>query len=166
MEDKRGYATAEVEEIVRRARSALRRPCRHFGACGGCHYQHADYATQLSFKQAILRETLERGGVHAPDEIRGAGGASRGAIAIAFGWRLTRQGNLGYRGRRSHAVIPIERVPDCSAAAGEGGHVPLRDGSESDGAALAPTEISLFCNAEETALLASVFVADPSKDAI
>ena len=37
--------------------------CPHFGACGGCHYQHANYDTQLAFKQTILRETLERGGV-------------------------------------------------------------------------------------------------------
>ena len=43
--------------------------CRHFGVCGGCHYQHANYETQLGLKRAILRETLERGGVSAPETI-------------------------------------------------------------------------------------------------
>ena len=63
VEDKRGYSTAEVEEIVAAAPERVVPECRHFGACGGCNYQHTDYATQLKLKQAILRETLERGGV-------------------------------------------------------------------------------------------------------
>ena len=38
--------------------------CEYFGRCGGCQYQHADYAYQLEQKQAILRETLRRiGGI-------------------------------------------------------------------------------------------------------
>ena len=66
---KRGYAAAEIEEIVVASPDRIAPQCRHFGACGGCTYQHADYATQLKWKQAILRETLERGGVRVPDEI-------------------------------------------------------------------------------------------------
>ena len=69
VDDKRGYATAEIEEIVLAAPQRIAAKCPHFGSCGGCHYQHAHYETQLEFKQAILRETLERGGVPAPAEI-------------------------------------------------------------------------------------------------
>ena len=69
IESKRGYATAEVEEIVAASPERIAPGCRHFGICGGCNYQHADYATQLAWKQAILRETLERGGVRATEEI-------------------------------------------------------------------------------------------------
>src|SRR5580704_8072228 len=67
VEDKRGYATAEAEEIVAAAPERIVPKCPHFGSCGGCSYQHADYETQLSLKQAILRETLERGGVQVGD---------------------------------------------------------------------------------------------------
>ena len=84
--------------------------CPHFGACGGCQYQHADYAAQLAFKQAILRETLERGGVRAPAEIAVLAAepwAYRNRIRLAF----DAEGNVGYRGRRSHAVIPIAECP-------------------------------------------------------
>ena len=56
-------------EIVAPAPERVAPACRHFGACGGCDYQHASYEAQLRFKQAILRETLERGGVRAPEEI-------------------------------------------------------------------------------------------------
>jgi 23S rRNA (uracil1939-C5)-methyltransferase len=34
--------------------------CEYFANCGGCHYQHADYAFQLEQKREILRETLRR----------------------------------------------------------------------------------------------------------
>ena len=60
IEDKSGYANAEL--AAARGFSADRRPapCPYFGECGGCHYQHADYAAQLGMKAEILRETLER----------------------------------------------------------------------------------------------------------
>ena len=50
---------------------------KHFGKpAGGCQYQHAKYSAQLQNQQkrANLRETLERGGVRAPDEIAILGG--------------------------------------------------------------------------------------------
>ena len=68
-DEKRGYATAEAKEIVAAAPERIAPRCRHFGACGGCHFQHAGYSAQLQFKEAILRESLERGGVSAPPEI-------------------------------------------------------------------------------------------------
>ena len=58
VEEKRGYATAEVEEIITTSPERVTPGCRHFGACGGCQYQHANYELQLKLKQAVLRETL------------------------------------------------------------------------------------------------------------
>jgi 23S rRNA (uracil1939-C5)-methyltransferase len=161
-QDKRGYATAEAEEIVTAAPERIAPACTHFGACGGCHYQHANYATQLAWKQAILRETLERGGVEAPAEIAIPAGEPqtqswhyRNRIRLAF----DAAGNPGYRGRRSHEVIPISECPiaaplllRAALTASE-----LLRGFAPD---FRPTEISLFCNAEETELLASVFTAN------
>ena len=84
VEEKRSYAAAEAEEIVEAAAERVAPACPHFGACGGCQYQHADYAAQLAFKQAILRETLERGGVRAPERLR-CWPRSPGLTAIASG---------------------------------------------------------------------------------
>ncbi len=36
--------------------------CPVFGSCSGCHYQHAGYAAELTFKRDILVETLRRVG--------------------------------------------------------------------------------------------------------
>jgi 23S rRNA (uracil1939-C5)-methyltransferase len=154
-QEKRGYGTAEAEEIVIASPQRILPACRHFGACGGCHYQHADYAAQLAMKQAVLRETLERAGVKPPAEIAMLAGEPwryRNRIRLAF----DAEGNPGYRGRRSHAVIAVSECPivaptllGAAKAAAEIAH--------RFAPALRPAEIALFCNQTETALLASVF---------
>lgn len=155
VEEKRGYATAELEGIVAAAPERVVPPCKHFGVCGGCQYQHADYKAQLAYKQAILRETLERGGVRAPDEIRVLAGepwAYRNRIRLAF----DAEGKAGYRGRRSHAVVGIEECPIAAPllvqAAFSAAELFRRFGVPSR-----PAELSLFCDAAEDSMLASVF---------
>ena len=155
VEDKRGYATAEVEKIVVAAPERVAPGCRHFGACGGCQYQHADYAAQLAFKQAILRETLERGGVRAPAEIAVLAAepwAYRNRIRLA----VDAEGNVGYRGRRSHDVVEIAECPIAApvlvdAALGAAGLF------KKFGRASRPVELTLFSNPAGDFLLASIF---------
>ncbi len=161
VEDKRGYATAECEEIIAAAPERVAPSCRHFGACGGCHYQHTDYETQLKLKQAILRETLERGGVRAPDAIAVLAGqpwSYRNRIRLAF----DAAGNPGYRGRRSHAVIPVSECPIAAPLLMRGARA-VAETLQQVAPTLRPAELSLFCNADETALLASVIIPRPAK---
>ena len=41
--------------------------CNHFRTCGGCTWQHIDYATQLTYKQQQVSDALERiGGLTIP----------------------------------------------------------------------------------------------------
>ncbi|MGA2834723.1 MAG: 23S rRNA (uracil(1939)-C(5))-methyltransferase RlmD [Terracidiphilus sp.] len=160
-QSKPGYATAEAEEIVRAAPERVMPTCPHFGACGGCHYQHTDYATQLTFKRAILRETLERGGVAVPAEIAVLAGEPwhyRNRIRLAF----DAEGNLGYRGRRSHDVVPIRECPIAAPLLVEAA-LAVAEVAREFAPALRPTELALFCNPAETALLATVFTASLSK---
>jgi 23S rRNA (uracil1939-C5)-methyltransferase len=158
VEEKRSYAAAEVEEIISSSADRVIPECRHFGVCGGCSYQHANYESQLALKQTILRETLERGGVHAPEKIDVLAGQPwryRNRIRLAF----DAAGRVGYRGRRSHAIVPIAECPIAapvlvkaalSAAETLRNHYP----------AFRPTELSVFCNPEETQLLAAIFSRD------
>jgi 23S rRNA (uracil1939-C5)-methyltransferase len=160
-QSKPGYATAEAEEIVRAAPERITPACPHFGVCGGCHYQHTGYATQLALKQAILRETLERGGVAVPAEIAVLSGnpwAYRNRIRLAF----DAAGNQGYRGRRSHAVIPVRECPIAAPLLIEAAQA-FAQVARGFAPLLHPTEIALFCDAAETALLATVFTASPVK---
>lgn len=159
-----GYAAAEAEEIVTPSAERIRPACPHFGACGGCHYQHTNHTTQLAFKQAILRETLERGGVRDVGEIAvlsGAGEAQtwgyRNRIRLAF----DAAGRPGYRGRRSHAVIPMEQCPIAAPVLVEAARAAAEAARQ-----CAPrgfTEVELFTNADESALLLSAFAAQGGK---
>jgi 23S rRNA (uracil1939-C5)-methyltransferase len=56
----RDYLEGEVLEIVEPSRERVAPDCRYFGHCGGCQLSHANYATQVKWKEAILRETYER----------------------------------------------------------------------------------------------------------
>ena len=155
VEEKRGYATAEVEEIVAAAAERVAPKCKHFGACGGCQYQHANYKAQIEMKQGILRETLERGGVRAPEQIAVLAGdpwAYRNRIRLAF----DAEGRPGYCGRRSHAVIAIDECPIAAPllvrAAFSAAELFRRFAVASR-----PAELSLFCDAAQSSMLASVF---------
>ncbi len=161
VEEKRSYALAEAEEIVAPSTARITPGCRHFGTCGGCHYQHTNYETQLGFKKAVLRETLERGGVLALPELAICAAdpwGYRNRIRLAF----DAAGNPGYRGRRSHAVVPVSECPIAAPLLLKSAiafAAMLRESAP----ALHPTEMSLFCNADESSLLVSAFVAAPGK---
>jgi 23S rRNA (uracil1939-C5)-methyltransferase len=153
---KRGYANAEVDTIVTAAPERVQPACPHFGPCGGCHYQHAEYAAQLRYKQAILRETFERGGVILQEQIDVLAAepwAYRNRIRLAF----DAAGRPGYRAHGSHAIVPIDVCPIAAPV--------LVKAALAAAEILKPrmSEIALFSNAEETELLATVVIAAPAK---
>jgi 23S rRNA (uracil1939-C5)-methyltransferase len=161
MQDKRGYASAEVDELIAAAPERIAPACPHYGPCGGCSYQHANYAAQLAFKQAILRETLERGGVRAPEEIR---------VLSAEPWRYRNRirlgfdahGNPGYRGRRSHAIVPIAECPISSPLLVKAA-LACAELARQFKPAMRHTGLALFCDPAETTLLATFFTANPAR---
>jgi 23S rRNA (uracil1939-C5)-methyltransferase len=161
LDDRRSYATAEVVEVVSSAPERIAPRCPHFGPCGGCHYQHAPYDSQLQFKQAVLRETLVRGGVTPPDDISVLAGppwSYRNRVRLA----LDPRGNPAYRGRRSHSFVPIRECP-ITAPLLVSAAFATAEVIRTFRPALQPTEMALFSNAEETALLLSIIAARPAK---
>lgn len=59
---KKNYADAELVELLNPSPHRVRPPCRYFGTCGGCRWQHVDYAQQLAFKRRHVIDALERVG--------------------------------------------------------------------------------------------------------
>ncbi len=66
---RKDFIEAEVVEIVEAAPERRNPFCPHFGFCGGCQWQHMDYAAQLHYKQQMVVETLQRLGGIEIDEI-------------------------------------------------------------------------------------------------
>ncbi len=59
-EDKRSFINAEVDSILEPSPHRTMPAALTLESCGGCSYQHADYAHQVEMKTAILREALDR----------------------------------------------------------------------------------------------------------
>src|SRR5688572_1927515 len=55
-EEKRNYARGEIIEILAASPHRILPRCKHFGVCGGCHYQNLSYQEQLKAKTEILRD--------------------------------------------------------------------------------------------------------------
>ena len=63
--EERGHLSrARVVEVIEPVVERLEPRCPHFGfgagACGGCHWQHIEYAAQRRFKTDIVREQFRR----------------------------------------------------------------------------------------------------------
>ncbi len=108
VDEKAGHARAELVEVVEPAPGRIAPRCRHFGACGGCQYQHMPYPAQLEAKAMILRDQLERIGKIAAPPLRPI-------VPCPDEWNyrnhvqfhLTREGKLGFLAPHSNRVIPV-----------------------------------------------------------
>jgi tRNA/tmRNA/rRNA uracil-C5-methylase (TrmA/RlmC/RlmD family) len=59
-EVKKNFARAKLLSIEKPSPERVKPECRYFGACGGCQYQHIDYATQLRLKHKQISDLFER----------------------------------------------------------------------------------------------------------
>lgn len=62
VEDKGRFVRARVTEVLEPSAHRVAAPCPYFGACGGCTWQHIDYAEQLRAKRQELVDALQRVG--------------------------------------------------------------------------------------------------------
>jgi len=107
-EEKRGYARAELVEVLSPSPHRVIPRCPHFTQCGGCHYQHMDYASQLLAKQEILRDQLQRNAGIQDVPLRPIVPSPQ-----AWNYRnhlqfhLTPEGKLGFSAARSNQVVAV-----------------------------------------------------------
>jgi 23S rRNA (uracil1939-C5)-methyltransferase len=105
------FVNAQVETLIDRSPARTDPVCAVFGSCGGCTWQHIEYAVQLEAKAAIVREAFVR--------IGGFPLSSNVAITPSptpYGYRtrarvLVEGKRVGFRRRRSHAVCATDHCP-------------------------------------------------------
>ncbi len=61
-EVKKNFARAKLLRVVTAAPERVTPECKYYGACGGCQYQHIDYAAQLRIKHKQISDLFERVG--------------------------------------------------------------------------------------------------------
>jgi 23S rRNA (uracil1939-C5)-methyltransferase len=60
MRRKKKFYEARIQKIVKPSEHRTDPFCQHFGACGGCKWQHMNYEAQLIFKQKSVTDALQR----------------------------------------------------------------------------------------------------------
>jgi 23S rRNA (uracil1939-C5)-methyltransferase len=148
---------AKLVEVKQAAASRIAPKCPHFGVCGGCHYQHIDFAEQVKLKKGILRETLSRlGGVTWSKEIqehRSEPYAYRNRAQWAFRDALPRA--FGYFMTESAHILPIDACPvlsPCLARAfGQ-----LQELARSNSLAPGILEVEAFVDSEDAKLALNI----------
>lgn len=112
IEEKRGYARARLLEVLEPSPQRIPPRCRHFGTCGGCHYQHLPYEVQLQVKETILREQLQRiGGLEDPPVKPIVPSPRPWNYRNHVQFHLDAQGRLAYvsaEGEKTRELLPID----------------------------------------------------------
>ncbi len=163
VQDKGSYAEAEVETIFETSPHRVQPTCRYFGECGGCHYQQADYKQQIEIKTQILQETLERAKLKEIPEI-----TTLSAEPLGYRNRIRLQidrktSKLCYKRRASHDNLAVDACPIAAPILGEALQA-ISSVAQKWQLGQSFTEIELFTNDTQNAILMTLWVAGDSRD--
>ena len=57
---KKSFGFARINKLVKPSPHRIEPVCKHFGTCGGCKWQHFDYAAQLQYKENQVLNAFKR----------------------------------------------------------------------------------------------------------
>jgi len=108
----KGVVHARPLRVLEAAPERIVPPCPYFGRCGGCHYQHLDIESQLTWKVEILRETLRRIGKIVWDQEIPVHRANpwnyRNQAQLKVTQGESGHAELGFFEAESHRLVPID----------------------------------------------------------
>ena len=115
--EKNSFARGELLEVLTESAERISPKCKHFGKCGGCHYQNMAYEKQLQAKTEILRDQLQRIG-----KIENPPVKSMIPSPLEWNYRnhvqfhLTADGNNAFVNAKGNSTLPIEEchLPETS----------------------------------------------------
>jgi 23S rRNA (uracil1939-C5)-methyltransferase len=97
LEDKGHFARGRIVKVLEPSKERIPARCKHFGICGGCHYQHMPYEAQLRAKSEILEDQLSRiGHLERPTVRPAVGSPSQWNYRNQVQFHLTETGRVGY----------------------------------------------------------------------
>ena len=113
-EEKRGFARGELVEILEPSPYRIVPRCKHFGICGGCHYQNLLYEEQLKSKMEILRDQFTRiGRIENPPVQDIVASPNPWNYRNHVQFHVTEEGKLGYVGAGTSFAKGIIPITEC-----------------------------------------------------
>jgi tRNA/tmRNA/rRNA uracil-C5-methylase (TrmA/RlmC/RlmD family) len=125
IEVKRKFARARLMKVLKASADRVQPPCRYFGDCGGCQYQHIDYPAQLRLKHKQIADLFERIGGFAQTVVEPLIPCPqpygyRNRIMIRSQWDKFKQGlNIGFIRHDNRLVADIEECKIAEPALNE-----------------------------------------------
>ncbi|HLO18543.1 MAG TPA: class I SAM-dependent RNA methyltransferase [Anaerolineales bacterium] len=113
-DEKRGFARGELLEILEASPHRIVPRCKHFGICGGCHYQSLPYEEQLNAKREILRDQLSRiGRIENPPVQKMIASPDPWNYRNHVQFHLTEAGKLGFVGAGLSSGQGVISITEC-----------------------------------------------------
>lgn len=162
-----GAGLASVQ-VLKRAAERGAPGCVHFGECGGCHYQHAEYGAQLEFKREVLEDVLGHAGLRELPLTRTHhadpwGYRNRIRLRIEpSGGPGAKDLQVGYSRPGSNGFLPIRMCPIAAPLLWRAAQALLLLASEPVCRRWlrSASQVELFCLPDESRLLISLFLRD------
>ncbi len=79
---------AQIVQVIKPGPGRAEPPCKFYGTCGGCQYQHLSYAEELRVKHEQVKEALRREGKMTEE-----------AVSAVIAPMIASPNDLGYRNR-------------------------------------------------------------------
>lgn len=154
-----GFSRARLEEVLTPSTERVEPGCPYFGRCGGCQYQHIEYAAQTRYKSEILRETLRRTAkLELTEEIH---------LHSAEPWHYRNRTRvhvkhesafaLGYFRTNSHELLAIESCPISSPLINQAIAAVWELGRKGQ-APVSLHGLQFFANQDDSKLLVEVYI--------
>ena len=113
-QEKKNFARGEIVEIIEASLDRIEAKCKHFGECGGCHYQNIPYEKQLIAKREILIDQLKRiGRIENPPVQDMIGCPDPWNYRNHIQFSLDRDGKLGYVGAGLGLAPSVMPIGEC-----------------------------------------------------
>ncbi|MFK7742015.1 MAG: class I SAM-dependent RNA methyltransferase [Planctomycetota bacterium] len=116
------FLRARVVEVLEAGPDRIEPRCQHFGDCGGCNYQHINYAAQVAAKAEFVRDAIVRIGRfedwQTPIKVHQAepwGYRSRTQLKLKATSGMRKDGRMGRLPKKERKQ---ERIAEDAAASG------------------------------------------------
>ncbi len=125
VEVKKNFARARLVRVIQSSPKRVTPLCRFFAECGGCQYQHMDYALQLEVKQKQIADLFERVGGFPRDVVKPVVPCPqpyhyRNRLMIRSQWNKPEQKlNIGFIRADSRLVVDLDECQIAEPALNE-----------------------------------------------